>query len=149
MKKNGYDLSRVTISSDGYGSAPVFDEGGRLVKITYSPVNTNYQEIKKLVQKYHFSLEEALIFTTKNPAMEFGWYPKKGSIQEKSDADFLILDENLSIFGVFALGEICMWEYEIRKKELMRNKIEKRKKIGNKYFTSSCRKCWTDYFKSS
>lgn len=116
LKKNGYDLSRVTISSDGYGSAPVFDEGGRLVKITYSPVNTNYQEIKKLVQKYHFSLEEALTFTTKNPAMEFGWYPKKGSIQEKSDADFLILDENLSIFGVFALGEICMWEYEIRKK---------------------------------
>lgn len=116
LKKNNYDLTRVTMSSDGYGSAPVFDKNGNLIRITYSPVDTNYREMKKLVKKYHFPLEEALIFTTKNPALEFGWYPQKGSIQEKSDADFVLLDGNLDIYGVFALGEICMWDYHIVKK---------------------------------
>ncbi|SQC97451.1 isoaspartyl dipeptidase [Fusobacterium necrophorum subsp. necrophorum] len=34
------------MSSDGYGSAPVFDKNGNLIRITYSPVDTNYREMK-------------------------------------------------------------------------------------------------------
>lgn len=116
IKKRGLSTKRISFSSDGYGSAPVFDEKGNLIKITYSPVDTNYKEVKKLVETYKMPLEEALELITKNPAEQFRWYPQKGAIQEGSDADLVVLDEKLEIFGVFALGEACFWNGILLKK---------------------------------
>lgn len=116
LKERNCSLEKVSFSSDGYGSAPVFDEKGNLLRITYSPVNTNHKEMKTLVEKYGVSLEEALVFLTSNPAKQFRWYPQKGTIQEGSDADFVILDDKLEIFGVITLGEVCLWNGKLRKK---------------------------------
>lgn len=45
---------------------------------------------------------------TTNVSRSLNFYPKKGIIMEKSDADLLILDDNLDIITVIAKGELMM-----------------------------------------
>src|SRR4030067_3647232 len=49
------------------------------------------------VNKGTLSLEKLVELTSENPAKIFGIYPKKGTIQVGSDADFTIVDLNQEI----------------------------------------------------
>ncbi|MHD0316877.1 beta-aspartyl-peptidase [Fusobacterium sp. THCT1E2] len=104
-QKAGVPLDRITFSSDGYGSFSDYDAAGNLIRIGASPIDTDHQQIIELVKKYGFNLEEALQFLTVNPAKALKLYPNKGILAEDSDADMILLDENLDINDVFALGK--------------------------------------------
>ena len=104
-KEAGVDLSHITFSSDGYGSFSDYDEAGNLIRIGASPINVHQAEIKRLINNYGFTLSEALQFLTINPAKFLKLYPAKGVLAEGSDADMVLLDENLDITDVFALGK--------------------------------------------
>lgn len=107
-EKRGIRMDHMTISSDGMGSWSSYDESGSLLKMGYASVGTVFEEIRVLVKDFGFPLEKALCFATENTARSLELFPKKGCIRPGSDADLLLLSENLSIHSVFACGKQLM-----------------------------------------
>lgn len=109
----GVPLENITISSDGYGSWSRYDEYGNLVEIGVSSVSSLYNEFKSMVLQSNFDLEKALSFFTTNVSKALNIYPKKGTISEGSDADLLIIDDNMNLVSVIANGKLMMNEGKI------------------------------------
>ena len=103
----------ITISSDGYGSWSKYDEAGNLIKMGVSSVASLHNEFKYMVNELDFSMEDALAYVTSNVAKGLEVYPRKGCISEGSDADLLLLDENLDIDTVVANGRVMVENKEI------------------------------------
>jgi len=95
---------RFTLSSDGGGSMPKFDEAGNLVGYASGDVRALWASVQALAQK-GFPLEKVLRLVTSNPARILG-LPGKGRIALGYDADCLLLDENLRICATVARGRI-------------------------------------------
>jgi beta-aspartyl-dipeptidase (metallo-type) len=95
---------RFTLSSDGGGSMPKFDEAGNLVGYASGDVRALWASVQALAQK-GFPLEKVLRLVTSNPARILG-LPGKGRIALGYDADFLLLDENLRICATVARGRV-------------------------------------------
>ena len=115
-KEAGVPMDKVTISSDGQGSWSNYDAEGKLVEIGVSDVDTIYRQIVYMVKEENMDLEELLALGTKNPAMALELYPKKGAVKEESDADILIMNEDLSLDTVIAMGVPMMRDGKILKK---------------------------------
>jgi beta-aspartyl-dipeptidase (metallo-type) len=101
--KEGLDISKVTLSSDGNGGMPPQKDGSsgicRIIEL--------YNDIKTCILEENISIEVALSFVTSNVARILGLYPQKGSLSEGSDADILVLNkEDLSIDSMFINGEL-------------------------------------------
>ena len=103
----------ITMSSDGYGSWSKYDEAGNLVKMGVSSVASLHDEFKYMVNELDFSVDDALAYVTSNVAKGLEVYPRKGCIEEGSDADLLLLDENLDIDTVVANGRVMVENKEI------------------------------------
>ena len=112
-KERGVALDRITMSSDGMGSWSTYDEAGNLLKIGYSAVNTNLVEMRRLVRDYGMDLSEALTFITSNTAHALEIFPQKGCIKAGSDADLLLMEEDLSLDSVIALGKFMMKNHKV------------------------------------
>ncbi len=105
----------ITISSDGYGSWSTYDEYGNLLKMGVSSVKSLHDELKLMINDLGFSIEDALKYITSNVAKALEVYPKKGCINEGSDADIVLLDKNLDIDTVIANGNIMIENKKILK----------------------------------
>ncbi|MEA4988952.1 MAG: amidohydrolase family protein, partial [Anaerovorax sp.] len=105
-EENSVPLENITVSSDGYGSWSKYDEYGSLTEIGVSSVSSIFNEFKYMVNELNFSIEKALMFFTVNVSKAIGTYPKKGAIQENSDADLLIIEDKMNIETVIANGKI-------------------------------------------
>lgn len=104
-KEKGGDLKQLTISSDGNGSLPTFDENGTLTGLGVASTYTLYEQLVSCVQQYQCSLEEVIPFVTSNTATALQ-LTNKGHIAVNSDADLLLLNkEDLQIVDVFAKGK--------------------------------------------
>ncbi|MCT4621823.1 MAG: beta-aspartyl-peptidase [Marinisporobacter sp.] len=112
-KEENIPIENITMSSDGYGSWSNYDEFGNLIEIGASEVNSIFYEFKKMVTTLDFSIDEALTYLTSNVAKALNIYPKKGTLQENSDADLLLLDEDLHIDTVIAKGKIMIDEKKV------------------------------------
>lgn len=99
-------LENITVSSDGYGSWSKYDEYGNITEMGVSSVSSIFNEFKYMVNELNFNIEKALMFFTINVAKAIEVYPKKGTIQENSDADLLIVGDKLNIETVIANGKI-------------------------------------------
>lgn len=107
-KAEGVPMDHVTISSDGMGSWSTYDEAGNLLKIGYSAVDSTIDELKVLVKEHNMPLEEALPFITSNTARSLEIYPQKGCIRAGSDADIVLLNDDLAVDTVMARGAVMM-----------------------------------------
>ena len=108
LQESGIDLTKVTLSSDGNGSKPIFNSHGELTGMATGDVTTLSKALKILVEGKVLPLPDALALITSNPADRLGISSRKGSIQEGADADLLILDEELHIEQVFAKGRLMV-----------------------------------------
>ena len=61
-------------------------------------------------------MEEALRFATINTAHSLELYPKKGCVRVGSDADLLLMENDLSLHSVIANGNLMMENHQILKK---------------------------------
>ena len=62
--------------------------------------------IRTLVQKAEIPLEDAVRMASETPAKIMNVYDRKGSLQKDKDADILILDEDLKVRAVWAMGKL-------------------------------------------
>lgn len=98
---------RVTVTSDGNGSMPQYNEKGELVGMGIGSVRVLWRDVREAVQHYNLSLEAALRAITANPAHVLQ-LPRKGLIQSGCDADLVVLDSNLEIQNVWARGKLML-----------------------------------------
>ena len=108
----GVSIEQITLSSDSYGSMPLFDEKGKIIKLAVADIQDLYLEWKGLV-KEGFLLEDVLKMVTSNPARRAGIDQSKGSIEEGKDADLLILSNDLRIESVMAKGQMMIHQGEV------------------------------------
>jgi len=101
---NGTPIEKITLSSDGNGSLPAFDEKGNLIGLIAAPLSSMYYQLKSMVYDYNIPLEEALKVMTSNVADGLK-LSTKGRVAAGKDADFSILDKNFDIKHVFAKGQ--------------------------------------------
>jgi beta-aspartyl-dipeptidase (metallo-type) len=100
--ESGLPMEKVTISSDGGGCLPVFNEQGMVTKMDVGDSAELALTLKGLLNQ-GYALERILPAFTSNVA-DLLRLDTKGRIQAGSDADLAILDEAHSIWGVMAKG---------------------------------------------
>lgn len=107
-KKRGLPLEHITFSSDGHGSWSNYAPDGSLLEIGVSGVDSVYRELQRMVQELGMDLSDALSYLTTNPAKALSLYPQKGCIREGSDADILLLRQDMTLDTVIAKGVTMM-----------------------------------------
>ncbi|MFQ9321217.1 MAG: beta-aspartyl-peptidase [Enterococcus durans] len=110
----GVALDNFTMTSDGQGSLPYFDENNHFIGMGVGSAKSLLVGIKEAVQKENIPLEIALRAITTNPARILK-LEGKGQIQVGNDADLCILNkETLTIDSVIAKGQIMVKEQEVK-----------------------------------
>ena len=97
---------RITVTSDGNGSMPQYNEAGVLIGMGIGSVEVLWRDVRESVLHYGLPLEVALRTITSNVANVLR-LKNKGSIRVGYDADLVVLDEALQVQDVWALGK-CM-----------------------------------------
>lgn len=62
--------------------------------------------IRTVVKDAGIPLEDAVRMATETPALIMGVYDRKGSICKRKDADIIVMDKNLNLTHVMAMGEM-------------------------------------------
>jgi len=104
FREKGLPFARIMLSSDSNGSIPVFDESGRLVRLTIATEKDLFRKFGDILRKGLLSPETAARLFSTNAA-EFYKLGKKGRIGPGLDADLLVLDGDLRLSDVFARGK--------------------------------------------
>ena len=103
FKGMGLPFTRMMASSDSNGSMPVFDEGGRLARLTIATERDLFRKFTDILRREILPVETAVrVFSTN--AADFYKLGKKGRIEAGRDADLIILDADLGLSDVFARG---------------------------------------------
>jgi len=97
---------RITVTSDGNGSMPQYNEAGVLIGMGVGSVEVLWRDVRDSVLHYGLPLEVGLRTITSNAANVLR-LKNKGSIRVGYDADLVVLDEALQVQDVWALGK-CM-----------------------------------------
>jgi beta-aspartyl-dipeptidase (metallo-type) len=115
---SGVPLEHITISSDGCGSLPNFDEKGNLVKMDSGEPKSIFNELMDLVEREKWPFEKALKPVTSNAA-DVLKLQQKGRIIVGKDADVVVLDMDMDnknrICHLAANGHLMVKNYEIIK----------------------------------
>ncbi|WP_088185992.1 beta-aspartyl-peptidase [Desulfosporosinus sp. FKA] len=112
---------RITVTSDGNGSMPQYNEEGVLVGMGVGSVEVLWRDVREAVHHHGVALEKALSTITSNVAGVLS-LKNKGMIRVGYDADLVVLDESLQVRDVWAKGN-----YMVRNKTpLIRGTYEKK-----------------------
>ena len=106
------DLGRMTLSTDGNGNIPKYDETGTMRGFTTGSPASNLNALRGMVEKGGFPLETVLPFSTANIANNFT-LPGKGFVKTGCDADLCLFTEELYPVHVMAKGKFLMKDKEI------------------------------------
>jgi len=107
FQEKGLPFGRMMLSSDSNGSLPVFDESGRLVRLTIATEKDFFRKFGDVLRKGLLPPETAARLFSTNAA-EFYKLSKKGRLGPGRDADLIVLDGDLGLSDVFARGKRMM-----------------------------------------
>lgn len=108
--EEGVPVENVTMSSDGQGSLPEFDEQGRVIGISVGKVTSLYKEIQDAILVDKVPVEYAVMTVTSNPAAIYR-LRGKGSIIEGFDADIVLVNaDTFDIETVISKGRIMVMD---------------------------------------
>lgn len=106
--EEGISEDNFTLTSDGQGSFPMFDNKGNYNGIGIGTSSCLLESIKACVFEENIPLEKAIRAITVNPANILK-LKNKGKIEKNYDADLCLLDEKtLDIDMVIAKGKIMV-----------------------------------------
>jgi len=115
LLKNDVLIEKITISTDGNGSIPKFNEKKEFVGMRIASVSSLHKEFINMVKEEKISIEEATHVTSSNIAKHLK-LAKKGEIRAGKDADIIALDKDtLKIKHVIARGKTLMEDEEVVK----------------------------------
>ncbi|MCD6517980.1 MAG: beta-aspartyl-peptidase [Candidatus Aminicenantes bacterium] len=100
-------LDHITVSSDGNGSMPVFDEKGNLIGLTVADQKNLLSHFRCLIDRNILEIDKALKIFTLNPACCYA-LRNKGEISPGNDADINIFDSRFSLIHAFSMGKKVM-----------------------------------------
>lgn len=104
----------VTISTDGNGSMPIWNERKEIIGIDAGHISALPDTVRAMVQLHRCPLERALLPVTENVAKALDLYPAKGVLQAGSDGDIVLLDEDLRVDTVYAMGKCMLREKQMQ-----------------------------------
>lgn len=99
--------NQFTISSDGQGSLPMFNEKQEYIGIGVGKASCLLKEVRECVERENIPLEIAIKAITSNPA-DILKLSHKGHIAPGKDADFCLLTPDLTIDTVIAKGRVMV-----------------------------------------
>src|SRR5690606_8947647 len=99
----GVPIERMSMSTDGGGVYPHLSDADGKPAMARWEVKALYTEFRAVVEA-GVDLSSALRLVTANPARNLRLYPRKGAVSVGSDADLLVLEDDLTIDKVFARG---------------------------------------------
>ena len=107
-------IEHLTVSSDSNGSIPVWNEArDQVVAVKVGGMDPLYEIIRNLVVDFNVPMETAIQLITRNVARALELYPEKGTVRPGSHADMVLLDENLHIDTVMAMGKLMMKDKQL------------------------------------
>ncbi|CCQ10059.1 Isoaspartyl dipeptidase [Pseudoalteromonas luteoviolacea B = ATCC 29581] len=102
--EHGVDATRLTMSSDGHASLPIYDKHNRLIGFEVGSEQALYDAFKQAVLEFQVPFDKALASVTRNPAQVLGLH--KGILAPGCDADCLLIDrESFEIVDMWCLGK--------------------------------------------
>lgn len=109
LKSAGIPLDHVTVTSDGQGSLPRFDAGGKLIGLDVGSCASLPVFLHEAIHQHGLSMTEALSTLTANPAAALK-LTRKGRIAPGMDADLLVLGDDCMPDWVVARGQVMVEE---------------------------------------
>lgn len=106
-------VEQVTLSSDSNGSFPMWNDKLEIIGMGVGKMTTLFDTIRKLHLECDIPLETAIRLITENVAKALQLFPRKGSIKKDADADIVLVDADLEIDTVIALGKAMMIEKKV------------------------------------
>ena len=100
--------TRMTLSSDANGSFPKWSDDLQIAGMGVGKMDTLFDTVRHLIREEKVPAETAVSLITKNVAEGLKLYPQKGTIQVNSDADLVIVNPDLSLDTVIAMGRVMM-----------------------------------------
>jgi beta-aspartyl-dipeptidase (metallo-type) len=116
--EQGFDSSKLTISSDGGGCLPSFNPQGELIRMGFASCSAMADSLKNLLDS-GLPAETVLPLLGSNVARLLKLH-RKGHIAEGCDADLLVLDQDNAVMSVMARGA---WHLK-NKKQLLNGLFE-------------------------
>ncbi|MCG7569365.1 beta-aspartyl-peptidase [Pseudoalteromonas sp. CNC9-20] len=111
----GVEKTRLTMSSDGHASLPVFDENNHLVGLEVGHERSLLLAFIEAVKEHKVAFADALRAITSNPANVLGI--QKGTLAAGACADLVLLDStSLLPRWVFVRGQCMMADGELIRK---------------------------------
>jgi len=114
---------RITVTSDGNGSMPQYNEAGVLIGMGVGSVEVLWRDVRESVLHYGLPLEVALRTITSNVANVLR-LKNKGSIRVGYDADLVVLNEALQVHDVWAMGKCMVRDKQLKVRGTFENRIE-------------------------
>lgn len=111
----GVPPEHITMSSDGCGSLPQFDDQGNLVRFETGNLKSLFDEFRDMVLREGLKTELALRPVTSNVA-DILKLPSKGRVEVGRDADLVLLDDRMEIVYMTAMGQLMVSESLILRK---------------------------------
>jgi beta-aspartyl-dipeptidase (metallo-type) len=106
--KQGVDVDRITVSSDGHGSRPVFDEHGELTGISMHDLSGIYRVFRDLLKLSAASLPDAIRICSTNTSTHYRLHGK-GALKTGNCADMVILEsDGYEIRDVISRGRLLV-----------------------------------------
>lgn len=103
----GVPLEHITMTSDGCGSLPDFDEKGRLRRLEMGHPKSILTELKDAVLQENMNLSDALKVVTSNIA-DILQLRSKGRIETGKDADMVLINDDWQIIHLIANGTMMV-----------------------------------------
>lgn len=111
----GVPVEHITMTSDAFGSLPLFDAEGNLVRLEMGLLTSLFNEMRDIVLREQLDLSTALGTVTSNPARVLK-LSSKGRIRPGADADICLIDSDLNLNSVIALGEWMLRDGQLLRK---------------------------------
>ena len=110
-KERGCPMHKVTVSSDGGGCMPQFNQTGEVTGMGFGRSETLIETIKSCISQ-GMHLEDVLSSLTVNVAQLLR-LSQKGRVQVGVDADLVVLDSDYNVCNIMALGQWHMLKKEL------------------------------------
>ncbi|MFB0957669.1 MAG: beta-aspartyl-peptidase [Clostridiaceae bacterium] len=111
---SGAPVDRITMTSDGQGSMPQFDENRNFRGMGLGLSDSLFKTVRESVIKHGVEMSQALKAITVNPSKVLN-LPLKGQLLPGNDADIVLLEaETLEISAVISGGKIMMLNKELK-----------------------------------